>query len=110
MRASQEQVKTAESGRREHRTAVSLAGRLLSGDSPDDAERVSIENISTHGARVLAHRERPLRSHVILAGFGSEFYADAEVVYCERVRGDVCALGLKFRGSIEGERLGRQWP
>lgn len=68
---------------------------------------MSIENISTHGARVIAHCERPLRSHVILAGLGSELYADAEVVYCQPVREGLCALGLKFHEAIKEKRLVR---
>ena len=106
--ASNESVTYVQSGRSEHRTAVSLAGRLLTGES-SIAERVSIENISVHGARVIARREWVPRAHVILAGLGTEFYADAEVVYCERVRDGVCALGLKFRGAI-GAGLGHLLP
>ncbi|HET7758244.1 MAG TPA: PilZ domain-containing protein [Steroidobacteraceae bacterium] len=99
-----------ETGRREHRTAVTLTGRLLGTESPREPERVSIENISLHGARVLARREWQPHSHVILAGTGSDFYADAQVVYCQPVREGVCAVGLQFTRALEADRVGRLFP
>lgn len=99
-----------ETGRKEHRTAVTLAGRLLGTDLPREPEHVSIENISLHGARVLARHEWPPHSRVILAGTGSDFYADAQVVYCQPVREGVCAVGLQFTRALESDRVVRLFP
>ncbi|HYL04173.1 MAG TPA: PilZ domain-containing protein [Steroidobacteraceae bacterium] len=99
-----------ETGRREHRTAVTLAGRLLGTDALREPEHVSIENLSIHGARVLVHREWQPRSHVILAGTGSDFYADAEVVYCQHVRDGICAVGLQFTRALEPSRVMGLFP
>lgn len=97
-------------GRKEHRMAVSMSARLVGGEARYEAEKVSIENISLHGARVRTHRELRPHEHVILAGSGGEFYADAEVVYCERVREGLCAVGLKFARALEGDQPGRLFP
>jgi hypothetical protein len=96
-----------ESGRREHRMAVSLGASLRGSDTRPAPEQVSIENLSSHGARVLAYRAYKPHDHVILIGSGGDFHADAEVVYCQRVREGVCAVGLKFAREIPVEPLER---
>jgi hypothetical protein len=87
-----------QSGRIEHRMSVSLVARLESADMPF-SEVVSITNISSHGARVITHRNWRARDHAVLVEPTSDFHTDAEVIYCQRLRDHEYVVGLNFELS-----------
>ena len=64
-----------------------------------------IVNISSHGARVIAHRYWQPHDQLVLTELIGDFHVDAEVVYCHRLERDQCAVGLKFARPVDAE-----WP
>ena len=64
-----------------------------------------IVNISSHGARVIAHRYWQPRDRLVLTELIGDFHIDAEVVYCHRLDRDQCAVGLKFATAVD-----TAWP
>ena len=64
-----------------------------------------IVNISSHGARVIAHRSWQPHDQLVLSELIGDFHVDAEVVYCQRIDRDKCAVGLKFATAVDVE-----WP
>jgi len=94
------------SGRNEHRAAMHLTACLQSRGEPPIVETVTIVNISIHGARVLAHRQwQPHEQLVLTELVGGDFHVEAEVVYCQRLDRDQCAVGLKFAKTIDTQWL-----
>jgi len=93
------------SGRNEHRASMHLAACLQSRGVPPVVETVTIVNISSHGARVIAHRYWQPHEQLVLNEVIGNFHVDAEVVYCQRLDRDQCAVGLKFAKAVETE-----WP
>lgn len=89
-----------QSGRLNHREAVSIAARLRQIGTPDLEDTVYIENVSINGARVIAHRKIRRRVKVVLTEVTSALQMDGEVVYCEHLNSELYAVGLKFRVSI----------
>jgi hypothetical protein len=77
--------------------AVNLAGRLESADVANVSERVSISNISSHGACVIAHRDWQPYGHVILVEPAGDFRIEAEVIYCRPLTQGAYLIGLMFR-------------
>jgi hypothetical protein len=64
-----------------------------------------IVNISSHGARVIAHRYWQPHEQLVLIELIGDFHVGAEVVYCQRLDREKCAVGLKFATAVETE-----WP
>jgi hypothetical protein len=93
------------SGRNEQRAAMHLAARVHTRGVPPVVETVMIVNISGHGARVIAQRAWQPRDQVVLTELIGSFHVDAEVVYCQRIDRDKCAVGLKFAAAVDAE-----WP
>lgn len=93
------------SGRNEPRAAMHLTACLQSRGEPPIVETVMIVNISSHGARVLAQRFWRPHEQLVLTEFVGGFHVDAEVVYCQRLDRDQCAVGLKFAIAVEAA-----WP
>ena len=90
------------SGRNEHRAAMHLTACLQSRGETPIVETVMIVNISSHGARVLARRHwQPHEQLVLTEVVGGDLHVDAEVVYCQRLDRDQCAVGLKFAKAID---------
>jgi hypothetical protein len=59
-------------------------------------EPVVIENISTHGARVVANRSCLVHDSVVISDPLGGFRLDARVIYCEDLVDGQCAIGLRF--------------
>ena len=93
------------SGRNQQRAAMHLAASLHTRGAPPVVETVMIVNISSHGARVIAHRHWQPRDQLVLTELIGDFHVDAEVVYCHRLDRDQCAVGLKFARPVDTE-----WP
>ena len=83
-------------GRCEHRMDVAMSGRLEEICPDPICDRVTIRNISTHGARVISERPWRTREHVHLAEPGGEQHLEAQVVYCEPLDDSQYAVGLRF--------------
>jgi hypothetical protein len=62
-----------------------------------------IVNISSHGARVIAHRSWQPHDQLVLSELIGDFHVDVEVVYCYRLDRDQCAVGLKFGTAVDAE-------
>lgn len=86
-------------GRCEHRMDVVMSGRLEEVCADPICDRVTIKNISAHGARVISERPWAAHEHVHLAEPGGEQHLDAEVVYCEHLADNRYAVGLKFEAE-----------
>jgi hypothetical protein len=56
-----------------------------------------ITNISSHGARVISHRNWRPRDRATLIEVTGDFHLAAEVIYCRRLRDYAYVVGLKFR-------------
>ncbi len=93
------------SGRSQQRAAMHLAACLHTRGVPPIVETVMIVNISSHGARVIANRYWQPHEQLVLSELIGDFHVDAEVVYCHRLDGDQCAVGLKFAAAVDTE-----WP
>jgi hypothetical protein len=63
-------------------------------------ERVVIENISTHGARIVANRSCLLDDSVVISDPLGGFRHDARVIYCEDLVDGQCAIGLQFSQAV----------
>jgi hypothetical protein len=92
-------------GRIEHRGAMNIAARIHVSGVPLIVETVWIENISSHGARIRTQRAWQARDQIVLTGMLGDFRVDAEVVYCQRLGPEECAIGLKFARPVVTERL-----
>jgi hypothetical protein len=77
--------------------AMSVAARLEIRGEVAVLEPVVIENISTHGARVVAKRSCLVRDSVVIIDPLGGFRLDARVIYCENLVDGQCAIGLRFR-------------
>jgi hypothetical protein len=82
-------------GRIERRMSVNVIACLASQDAAIP-ETVTTENISEHGARVISGRQWNANERVVVSDLFGDFRVTAEVVYCERVKEDQYAMGLKF--------------
>ncbi len=87
-------------GRIDRRMATSIAARLETIDRPLIREMVSIENISTRGARILSGRHWNAHDRVTMSGCCGGFRASAEIVYCHSLDDGRCAIGLKFNEPL----------
>jgi PilZ domain len=86
-----------QSGRLERRMAMNVAARLEIPRELAVVEPVVIENISTHGARIVAKRSCLVDDSVVIADLLGAFRLDARVIYCEKLVNGQCAIGLQFR-------------
>jgi len=94
-----------EMGRIESRGAMNIPARVHTSGVPLIVETVRVENISSRGARVRTQRTWQAHDQLVLTGMLGEFRVDAEVVYCQRLGPDECAIGLKFDYAVVTERL-----
>ena len=86
-------------GRCEHRMDVAMTGRLEEICADPICDRVTIRNISSHGARVISERPWRTREHVHLAEPGGDEHLEAEVIYCEPLDDSQFAVGLRFEST-----------
>lgn len=90
-------------GRTEPRGSVNFTARLHSLGDPPHLDPVSIKNISSHGARVVIRRPLPVHVRVVLESAAGDLHVAAEVIYCERLGGDRCAVGLRFPHGVDAD-------
>jgi len=79
---------------------MNMAARLeIPGESPV-IERIVIENISLHGACIVANRYCQVRDRVIVCDLDGAFRLDARVVYCRPLVDGRCIIGLHFNDAV----------
>ena len=87
-------------GRTERRTAMGFVAQIKKMSNPSVTETVWIDNMSNQGARVLARQTKPTDDLLILSSPRPGFQpVVAKVIYCQRLREGIVALGLEFDGS-----------
>ena len=84
---------------------MNVAATIHTATAPLVVEHVWIQNISNHGARIRSHRIWQARDHLVLTSVLGDLHTEAEVVYCERLAADECAVGLKFARPLMAENL-----
>jgi PilZ domain len=83
---------------------VSMAGRLETAGLHPLRDRVTIKNLSSHGARVISARSWHEHDHVNLSEMVGDYRLDAQVVYCERLGDSRFAVGLKFWSAAQPQQ------
>jgi hypothetical protein len=84
------------SGRRESRIMVASLGLLELLGKPRDSERAWIENISDHGARLVAPRSWRTSERLLISSRCPPFRSiAASVVYCQTLPGGLFAIGCE---------------
>ncbi len=94
-----------ELGRLENRGAMNIAARIHTSGVPLIVETVWVENISSRGARIRTKRAWQAHDQLVLTGMLGDFSVDAEVVYCQHLGPEECAVGLQFDYAVVTERL-----
>lgn len=103
----------------EGRTQSRIPQRFLVQISPVHdpllAELVSVENLSSRGARITSQRPWELGCHVDLKSRVGELHARARIVYCQAIGSKTFAVGLNFRAQTSewearGDRYTPQPP
>jgi hypothetical protein len=84
------------SGRLEDRSPLTIRVDLCSLDVRRPVQEALTENVSSHGARVVATKPWKPNDRLDLRSLLGEFRARARVVYCEPLAGDSFAVGLQL--------------
>jgi hypothetical protein len=86
----------SQSGRSERRIPCTVPMWLTSLESGGILERVTTENVSSLGARVLATKSWPATESVLVS-FPPGFSTGARIVYCHRLPSENFALGIRLQ-------------
>ncbi len=89
-------------GRKHQRTPGRFLVQICAGHDPRLVELVSVENVSSHGARVTTERSWELGSHVLVKSPTGELMARARVVYCQALGANAFAVGLDLLTQTSG--------
>lgn len=81
-------------GRTDRRIPKVEAVEVSALDASRPTEAAATENVSSHGARVLTKQPWRPGEGVRLKSLRSDFQSLARVVYCQRLAGNVYAVGL----------------
>jgi hypothetical protein len=84
------------SRRLEDRSLLTIRVDLCSLDVRHPVQEALTENVSSHGARVVATKPWKPNDRLDLRSLLGEFRARARVVYCEPLAGNSFALGLQL--------------
>ena len=82
-------------GRMEDRAAINVPVRLILPDNSPHSETAHTENVSTHGARVIAGKLWEVGKSALVRSEEGRFEWTGRVVYCERLPDDKFAVGLQ---------------
>jgi len=83
-------------GRKQPRTRDRFLAQILSVLDPMLTELAAVENVSSHGSRLVTERLWEPGAHVILNSSTGNVWARARVVYCQSVGAGAFAVGLDF--------------
>src|SRR4029077_352958 len=93
--------RTMSSGRSERRITKALSVEVCVQDEPKLNEMVLTENVSAHGARILAERKLQPGQRVLVSSPKEGVRSQARIVYCQRVSEREFAVGLEMTGRME---------
>lgn len=91
---------SAPTGRFEKRNARAVTIEICAPRDPTVRERALTENVSRHGARVLAEREWRPGLQVLVISPREGVRSQAQVVYCQRVAEGRFAVGLELFAPV----------
>jgi hypothetical protein len=94
--------------RLEQRIPLTVRVDLCSLDIRHPAQEGLTENVSAHGARVIANVPWKLNERLNLWALPGEFRARARVAYCERLGAHSFAIGLQLLASSGGWKVAPQ--
>jgi hypothetical protein len=96
----------------EKHVPTAVAAYLVSFEEQPVTEKMLTENVSPHGARVVAKRRWPPGQQLWIAPLSDKSESPAKVVYCHWLSSGLFCLGLEFgAGSIKwGEGPWRSAP
>lgn len=80
----------------ERRVAARIEVHIRKADDSNMGEILSTENISTHGARLLAKVAWKPGEAVLLRALKRNLVAEGRVAYCRRLKSGKFALGVKI--------------
>lgn len=83
-------------GRSEKRSVMAVAVMVTSLDSTFPTELTLTENISSRGARVVTRSLWRLDDSPVIKSLQGDLYSQARIIYRERIREDVYAIGLQL--------------
>ena len=83
-------------GRKQSRTHDRFLAQILSVCDPRLTELAAVENVSSHGSRLVTERLWEPGAHVILCSSTGNVWARARVAYCQSVGVGAFAVGLNF--------------
>ena len=86
-------------GRMERRVETIVSARLEIPGERAVVEPVVVENISQHGARIVAGRACGVNEHVVVSDLIGGIRLEARVVYCQPLVDGRCAMGLHFNAT-----------
>ena len=88
-------------GRSENRIAAEMSVVLtsLAPVFPVKTELSKTENISGHGARVSTKQSWSANESLVIRSLVSGLQSEARVIYCQRIRTNVFAIGLELIAS-----------
>lgn len=89
-----------QSGRMDRRVERTVSARMEIPGEPAIVEPVAVENISLHGARIVATRSCNVNQRVIVSDLYGGFRVEARVVYCQNLVDGRCAIGLHFADHV----------
>ena len=88
-------------GRSEKRVARAVSLEVCLPAEPKLDEKLSTENVSAHGARVLMERKLQPGQQVLVSSPGEGVWGQARIVYCQRVSPGRFAVGLELTARVE---------
>ncbi len=88
-------------GRSEKRIARAESLKISVPPEPNLTERISTENVSAHGARILMEQKLQPGQLVLIDSPGDGVRLHARIVYCQRVSAGRFAVGLELTGRVE---------
>ena len=86
-------------GRMEKRLPIAIVVRLapVQDQSANGTEVAYTDNVSAHGARVVAHRPWQTGEIIRVTSLKDENTICGKVVYCQKLPDDRCIIGLNFQ-------------
>jgi hypothetical protein len=91
-------------GRSEKRIARAVAVEICLEDEAMHKERVSTENVSAHGVRVLISRKLSPGQHVLVIFPRESVRSPGQVVYCQHLTERKFAVGLELSVRVDWAR------
>lgn len=96
MNRTRSSIRPGFEGRQEIRIPARIEVHLRKADDSGSGEVLSTENISVHGARLLAYGPWKLGEAVELRAMRRNLVAEGKIAYCRRLESGKYAVGVKI--------------